>query len=256
MLNLNVLIVEDEIIIANDIKNLLTDWGYCVTACCATGEDALLAFKQQIPDIALIDVQLVGKMDGVDTARAFNALQPIPFIYVTAQADFMTVERAKQTAPSAYLLKPFDERNLHISMQLALSNFTQNIDEESTSNAVSPSSNSVKLTADTILKKGNMLFLKQNYRFIKLDISDIIYIEADKNHCTLVLKQQKIVLRLALSALVERLGNEAILRVHRSFAVNMQWIEEFDDNEIVIKGKSIPLTSGYKEDFLNKFIVL
>ena len=243
MQNLKILIVEDDILIASDIKQLLTDWGYTVVGCADNFEEAVSLFEQTQPDIALVDVQIVGEKDGVHTATAFNLLRRIPIIFLTAQADFQTVMRAKNAEPSAYLLKPFDERHLHISLDLAISNFYKEnaSNEETKSPCEAKTANEVKLGADCFLRKDNYVFIKQNYRFVKIFLTDILYLEADGNHCKIVLKTQKILVRLSLSSALERFGEQdKMLRVHRSFAVNISSIDEFDDSEILINGKSIP----------------
>lgn len=258
MQNLKILIVEDDIIIANDVKLLLTEWGYSVVGCADNFDDALALFEQKKPDIALVDVQIVGEKDGVHTATAFNLLRRIPIIFLTAQADFQTVTRAKNAEPSAYLLKPFDERHLHISLDLAISNFYKENNKTETSKPLTETktANEVKLGADCFLLKDNYVFIKQNYRFVKIFLEDILYLEADGNHCKIVLKNQKILVRLSLANALERLGeNDKMLRVHRSFAININFIDEFDDSEIILNGKSIPLAPAFRETFLERFLV-
>ncbi len=258
MQNLKILIVEDDILIANDVKQLLSDWGYTVVGCADNFDDALSLFEQSQPDIALVDVQIVGEKDGVHTATAFNLLRRIPIIFLTAQADFQTVTRAKNAEPSAYLLKPFDERHLHISLDLAISNFYKenNESENLAKQSEAKTANEVKLGADCFLRKDNYVFIKQNYRFVKIFLTDILYLEADGNHCKIVLKTQKILVRLSLTNVLERLNEiDKMIRVHRSFAININCVDEFDDSEILINSKSIPLAPIYKDAFLERFLV-
>ena len=256
MQNLKVLIVEDEPLIAHDIQSLLTDWGYTVVGCAATSQDAIDLFEKQQPDIALVDVQLYGETDGIETVKQFNMSRRIPIIYLTAQADFQTVERAKTTAPAAYLLKPFDERHLHISLELALSNFFKNTPPQYQDEKEVVFAHEVKLSADVILKQGDAVFIKQNYRFVKLKIEDLVYIEADRNHSYLVMTHQKFIVRMPLALVVERINDPQLIRVHRSFAINQRHVEAFDDTEIMVHGKAIPFTSAYRDDFLRHFNVV
>ncbi len=252
MQQLKVLIIEDDEIIAQDIKELLMDWQYMVIGNATNAIDGLALFQDKKPDIALVDVQLNGKADGIDLVEQFNQLGRIPVIFLTGSSDSQTVERAKKALPSAYLLKPFDERNLHISLELAISNFYGNQEK----NVVANKSSEIKLTADSFLRNGNTLFIKQNYRFVKISLDDIIYVEADGNYSKIVLKHQKILVRLSLNAVLERLEEEILTRVNRSFAINIKWIEEFNDSEIIVNGKEISLTSAYKDMFIKKFSIL
>jgi two-component system, response regulator PdtaR len=256
MQNLKILIVEDEQLIANDILGLLTDWGYEVVGCANHAAEAIAYFEKYSPDMVLLDIHLGETTDGVDLARHFNSIRKVPLVFLTAQADFQTVERAKTVEPAAYLLKPFDERHLHISLELAMSNFSHGETPQYKSTKDPVFAHEVKLGADVILKQGNAIFIKQNYKFTKFKIEDLVYIEADHNHTYLVMKQQKYIVRMPLALVIERLADERLVRVHRSYAINRQYVEEFDDTQITVNHKTIPLTSAYREDFLKTFNVL
>ena len=256
MQNLKILIVEDEQLIAHDIQGLLTDWGYEVVGCANHAAQAIGYFEKHSPDIVLLDIHLGETTDGVDLARRFNTIKKVPLVFLTAQSDFQTVERAKTVEPAAYLLKPFDERHLHISLELAMSNFSQKTPPQYTSNKEPIFAHEIKLGADVILKQGDAIFIKQNYKFTKFKIEDLVYIEADHNHTYLVMKQQKYIVRMPLALVVERLADANLVRVHRSFAINRRFVEEFDDTQILVNNKHIPLTSAYREDFLKTFNVL
>jgi len=120
MLTASVFIVEDELIEAQDIAQTLEKQGYAVIGIARTGELALEALMKKQPDLLLMDMHLAGNMDGVDTAERIHTLYKIPVIFLTAYADDTTLERAKITEPYGYVLKPFDERELHSTIQMAL----------------------------------------------------------------------------------------------------------------------------------------
>jgi len=115
-----IMIVEDEWIIANDIKNCLVDLGYMVTSIVATGKEAVSAAAADQPDLILMDIMLRGEMNGIDAAREIRKSQRLPIIYLTAYDNQYLVEQAKQTENYGYLLKPFKDRELHIAIDLAL----------------------------------------------------------------------------------------------------------------------------------------
>lgn len=115
-----VLVVEDEGIIAADIQDRLTSLGYDVPATVASGEEALQKIPVLTPDIVLMDIVLQGQMDGVEAAAAIRQQFEIPVIFLTAHADESTVQRAKLTEPFAYIIKPFEERELHTALEMAL----------------------------------------------------------------------------------------------------------------------------------------
>src|SRR6202451_1056742 len=115
-----ILIVEDERITAEDLRETLTDLGYTVTASVSNGGDAIAQAEQNAPDLALMDVSIPGSMDGTETARVLRERFNIPVIYLTAHADSSTVARAKDAEPLGYITKPFQEAPLPASIEIAL----------------------------------------------------------------------------------------------------------------------------------------
>ena len=115
-----ILIVEDEIIIAEDIQIKLIRMGYSVPDIVSSGEEAIKKVKENNPDIILMDIVIHGNMDGIETVERIHAFSDVPVIYLTAYADQTTLERAKITEPFGYLLKPFKERELLITLEMAI----------------------------------------------------------------------------------------------------------------------------------------
>ncbi len=115
-----ILIVEDERIVARDIEKRLKKLGYCVVGSVASGEEALQQTKLTLPDLVLMDIQLKGQLDGIQTAEQIHTDFDIPVVYLTAYADDETLQRAKVTEPFGYIVKPFDERDLHAAIEVAL----------------------------------------------------------------------------------------------------------------------------------------
>lgn len=115
-----ILIVEDEAIVAVDLKERLAALGYSVVATVSNGQSALQAAACHSPDLVLLDIVLKGDVDGIETAQALRDSHGIPVIYLTAYADNKTLERAKVTEPYAYLIKPIEERELRVAVEIAL----------------------------------------------------------------------------------------------------------------------------------------
>lgn len=115
-----VLIVEDEIVLAMELEEKLTEMGYRVVARVTSGEDALKKAKELRPDLILMDIRLDDELDGIDAARLIRKQQHVPIVYLTAYADNSTLQRAKLTEPFGYLVKPYSERELHITIDMAL----------------------------------------------------------------------------------------------------------------------------------------
>ncbi len=115
-----ILVVEDEFIVAADIQTRLESLGYDVPTTVASGEKAVEKAGTLRPDLVLMDIQLKGFMDGVEAADQIRRRFGIPVIYLTANADHPTVQRAKVTEPFGYVIKPFEERELHTAIEVAL----------------------------------------------------------------------------------------------------------------------------------------
>jgi len=117
-----ILIVEDEDIIAMDLENKLKNMGYDVAGLASSGQEAVRQAAALQPDLVLMDIRLKGAMDGVTAAHQIRALFDTPVVYLTAHADDYTLHRAKKTEPVGYILKPFEDKELHASIELALHN--------------------------------------------------------------------------------------------------------------------------------------
>ena len=115
-----IIVAEDENIIAKDISKTLTRLGYEVLATVRTGEAVISKTRELNPDLVLMDIVLYGTMTGIEAAEKIMNSFHIPVIYLTALADNETLQRAKITEPFGYVLKPFDERTLHSSIEMAL----------------------------------------------------------------------------------------------------------------------------------------
>jgi two-component system, response regulator PdtaR len=120
MAQATIFIVEDELIEAEDIRMTLEKQGYTVRGIARSGESVLETLKEIHPDLVLMDSHLAGILDGIDTAEQIRLLYHIPVIFLTAYADETTLARAKITEPYGYVLKPFDERELHSAIEMAL----------------------------------------------------------------------------------------------------------------------------------------
>jgi signal transduction histidine kinase len=135
MTNINILVVEDEAIVAEDIAYRLERMGYRVVDLIATGETAIreatrLSDSADPLDLVLMDIMLKGKMDGIEAAQHIRTQLNIPVVYLTANADEATLQRSKVTRPFGYILKPFKERELKATIEIALSQHQVEMDSK------------------------------------------------------------------------------------------------------------------------------
>jgi putative two-component system response regulator len=115
-----ILVVEDEWVVANQICDNLKDMGYVVCSTASTGDEAIRKVEADRPDLILMDIVLKGEMDGIETADRIALRFDIPFIYLSAYTNHEYIERAKQTKPFCYLVKPFKEQELYSNIEMAL----------------------------------------------------------------------------------------------------------------------------------------
>lgn len=115
-----ILVVEDEIIVAEDIAGRLKKLGYTVTAIVASGEEALKKIAENRPDLVLMDIVLKGEIDGITTAEKIRTQIDVPTVFLTAYADDKTLQRAKLTDPFGYIIKPFQQNDLRVGIEIAL----------------------------------------------------------------------------------------------------------------------------------------
>ncbi len=116
----SILIVEDEALVARDVQNRLISQGYDIAGWATSGEDAIAEAEKSSPDLVLMDIHLKGSVDGIEAAEQIREKNGIPVVFVTALADDDTLDRAKVADPFGFILKPFSERDLHTTIEIAL----------------------------------------------------------------------------------------------------------------------------------------
>ena len=120
MSNTKILIVEDEIIIAKDIQSILKTLGYDASVIVSYGEEAIKKTEEIKPDLVLMNIDIKGDMDGIEAAAEIHNLFNIPVVFLTGYMDEERLKRAKTTEPFSYVIKPFNERELHSTIVRAL----------------------------------------------------------------------------------------------------------------------------------------
>ena len=120
MKNARIMVVEDEWVTADDIKRTLERLGYTVSSVVGYGENAVEKAENDMPDLILMDIMLKGEMDGIEAANQIHSHFNIPIIFLTAIDNRSALERAKITEPFGYMIKPFQERELHSTIEMAL----------------------------------------------------------------------------------------------------------------------------------------
>lgn len=235
---IKILIVEDEMIIGAKISMQLTNLGYEVTGILPRGEDALLYAEENRPDIVIMDIHLKGKMDGIETAARLQQMEHVSIIFLTANSDEATFNRAKLSRPHAFISKPFRELDLQRAIELAVSHIGKSSAEDLPANAMEDGFHVIL---------NDRIFVRHKDRMVKIMLADILYVEADRNYCRIYTRNKEYVLSITLKVMKEKVPSRLFIRIHRSFIVNIAQVDEVTEDEVIVTGKSIPLGAGMRE---------
>lgn len=244
-----ILIVEDEILIAKDIANRLTKINYHIVGIAATAERALqMISDDKNIDLILIDIILRSKIDGIELAQMINTKYSIPFIFLTSHADNHLVERAKAVQPQAYILKPFNDRQVSIAIELALMNYASKMPEK-----ILFKKQTFKKTENQVLQIRDSLFLKKDQHFERVPLKEILFLKADSNYCIVITKTTQFMYSMVLKKIESHLPLNQFLRVHRSYVVNINLVDGFEGNTLFIGDKRIPVSKTFKNTVFRLF---
>ncbi len=236
MKNVKVLIVEDEMIIADTIVDAIEDFGFEALEPAVTYSEALERIEEESPSIGIFDIQLSGKKSGIDLAKVVNEKYKFPFIFLTSNSDKMTLEDVKKVHPASFLVKPFNNEELYASIDIALYSYSQQ--KSKTVNAL----NSVL---------NDSIFLKQKEGFSRVDYDDILFVKSDNVYLDFYLKSGKrMTVRGTISEYVNKLP-ECFLNTHRSYIINVNHLQSLSGNSITIQGQELPINKQSKELILN-----
>ncbi|PIB25494.1 DNA-binding response regulator [Maribacter sp. 4U21] len=241
---IKILIVEDNVIIADDMQSMLEEIGYEIVDNVIVYEQAVEVLKTQQVDLVLIDIILASDKTGIDLGKHIRENYDIPFIFVTSNSDRATVENAKTVKPNGYLVKPFEQQDLYTSIEIALSNFIYGKQpgnsgvNEGTVNKDVPMSNS-------ILK--DSIFVKKQHLYYRIQFGDIQFIKADNVYLEVNTVDKKFLVRSPLKDYLEKLPKNKFYRAHKSYIVNVDHIDAINSKDIMINNTLIPISKDFKE---------
>ncbi|MBI1183153.1 response regulator [bacterium] len=236
---MKIVILEDESIVVHDLKLRLQQMGYEVVAAFDNGKDLLAYSKDNDFDLYLVDINIKGDINGVATVKQLLKIRNIPVIYLTAQADNDSFEKAKETKPAAYLLKPYNDFDLRSSIELAIENFNTQTNKQ-----------------EELFVVQDKIFIRHLDRYERVILSDIQYIEASGNYTEIITKNNKYLVVNQLGKFEPVLNEPFFYRCHRSFIVNLHAVDGFDDSHLYIGNKQIPISRNHKKEFLDRLRVI
>lgn len=254
---LRLLVVEDNPLHAQALRLGLRRLGYTVLGVAATADEARRLFRAEPPDLLVLDIQLALDdhddqdhdldTDGIALAAELRQLHPTPLIFLTSLADDATFRRARQVAPAAFLLKPFDPDTVRRAIELAVVQAAGTIGPSD----VAPAD---ALDPATLGPLTDTLYVRHAGRFEVVRLPDIIYLAADRGYCDLhLLTGARYTLHTPLSDVEARLPAAGFTRVHRSYVVAWAAVEAVDPTTMEVRlrgGIRLPLSRTHREDLL------
>lgn len=221
-----ILIVEDEVLIAGQLKKYLEQSGHSCCGHATSYEEAYDVLRNEKPELVLLDIRLYGERSGIELAQLINREFKIPFIYLTSHFEKSTLQEAKSTRPAGYLTKPYQVETLSTTIEIGLFNhLSHTVNREPVE-----------------IQEG-----KKTHHF---QAEEIFFMEADHVYTRVILHDREVLIRKSLNDISASLAGDNFLRVHRSFLVNIKHIEQVGSTHIVINGKKIPIGKTFREDVL------
>jgi len=219
-----ILIVEDEPLIADDLAFIIGDFGYAITDKVLSVAEAIASIEKNTPDIVMLDIALKGDDDGVDLAKIINDRFQIPFLFLTSNADQLTINRVKKTNPAGFILKPFREKELKTQLAIALYKTDR---------------------VQTIKTPTTNVFIRVGSDMISLEKEAILFAKADDNYTFIYTESKEYCVSINLKKFIQKLDSEQFFRVHRSYLVNLKKINKISEGYVFVQNQKIPVGRAF-----------
>lgn len=204
---MKILVAEDDLIVANQLKDDLEEAGHYVTSVARSLTEALIAMKETVPDLAILDITLEsGKEEGLDIAELLPAMRSIPFIYLTGHAEPEMMLRAGHTRPYAYLIKPYRKEELLMQIQLAYDRFMEQ--------------------SPAIVEIQDCFYLKNNGVHERIAYEDLVYVKSQRHSVSIYTTKDKnpYVIGTNIGEIAHYFRHPMLLSLSQSLIVNKKHI--------------------------------
>lgn len=221
-----ILIVEDELLIAEFLKEMLLEIGIETVFTSKNYSEAIQTLEQQNEiNLVMLDINLNEEKNGLDVARYITENKTIPFMFLTSYSDFKTIEEASYLQPHAYLTKPYTQSELFITLSLLKNKET---------------------------KKEKFVQFKDGTSTIRLKQSEILWIKSENIYLNIKTLSKKYLIRSSITRFIEENENDIFFRSHRSFIVNLEHVKEVKSQFLVIENEKIPISRNFKDELIER----
>jgi two-component system response regulator LytT len=216
MSNIKILVIEDEVLIAEHLKHYLVGFGFSEVFLTHTKKQAIQLLDHISPDLVLLDLHLQEPKDGMEIARIIDERGEPPYIFITANADLLVIQEAMHTKAVSYITKPVKKTDLFAAIQIALKSKAK--------------------------PEASFLLIKESNSNLKLSFDDILYIEGNSNYINIFTKTQKVITRQSLEWAELELPEHLFMRIHRSYLVNLRAVQRTNAKSVFIGETEIPIS--------------
>ncbi|PHI19255.1 DNA-binding response regulator [Lewinellaceae bacterium SD302] len=230
---IRVLLVEDEFITRDSLREALEDMDYQISGEAMRAEQAIAILEKGETDIAILDIHLKGELTGIWVGQQIQRQYGIPFIYLTAFGDKGTITEASETRPAAYLAKPFSPTNIYAAIELALQNHQQE-----------------RAEAAPHVSLDDSIFVKKELTYHRIRLGEILFFQSFRNYLEISTATDKYSIRTSLSGFMEKLPEGRFCQVHKSYVVQLSEVTEIGGNFVRINSHEIPLSRSLKPELL------
>ncbi len=239
---MRIIVVEDEPLYASRIEYLIEKMGYEVVGITDNAEEMMHFFMTKKADLALIDININGSMNGIELAKKiWHSKYEIPIIFITSFDDKATFSKAKLANPFAYIIKPIDEATLQRSVELALMRYVNNDTQDG------------QVWQNDILLRDH-IFIKEDGKLKKILLKDIVVIEADNKYVDVFTSTTKYVVRMPLKEIERKLPPSEFVQIHRAIIINAHFIEDINTKEdtIYLLNRTFDIGRSYRENLFRR----
>lgn len=228
-----ILIVEDEVELADNIQEILTDLAYDVAGVVDNAKDALSFLEKNSVDLVLMDIMIKGDLDGIDLAYKIRDIYEVPIVFTTAYSGKEYLERISSDIHEGYLVKPFTVDSLKTAVFFGLKRFEE------------------RNFQPKEISRGFLKVTDRGY-LVPIPFSEILYLKADGLYTKIFTRFKSYLVRDILKSFEEKLPENQFFRVHKSFLVNVNQVTSFNAKKINLGEYSIPIRRGLYQELIDK----